>query len=1604
MTSIRCVAAIIAALGLAYCQSPGGQDAATDSNHGDMIIVDAADTAVRCLSDNDCSDHVFCNGLERCMPGAAGADARGCLVASPTSPCQPGDMCDEATSRCTSPCADADHDGHRARSCGGDDCDDADPARFPGNHEVCDAAHDEDCDFCTVGSPPSGTAASDGDLDSDMFVSTTCANAYAGAAPTCDARQALVDTAHQSVTGTDCNDRNRSVHPTATEACNGVDDNCNGMIDDGAVIDLFVDADGDGHGDPGSPRRACADTAGLVPVGDDCDDHDPARYPGLAEFCDSKDNDCNTLVDDGTHPVAWYPDADGDGFGAVTGAAVMSCSPVPGNALRNTDCNDSSAATHPGAAETCDGVDNNCSGTVDEGVSIDGFVDADQDGFGDPARAAHGCPGPTLARLGTDCDDTNPGKNPGQAEACDGIDNNCSGASDEGAIAVPWYPDADGDGFGARAGTPVSSCAPVAGHVLVATDCDDVAASVHPGAAEQCDGIDNDCNGIADYAISAGNSEDDDLDGFVDGLCTPRGNDCDDTNPLVHPGVTEICNGLDDNCNGSVDEGVAGSLYRDADGDSVGSAASGTLTGCVAVAGYSRLDGDCNDADTTIHPGAAEACNGIDDNCNGSIDDGAPRVLACSERSATCGGLSDECSGVLECGACASGQTCGGGGSAHACGCTPRTCAQLGASCGSALDGCGGTLACGTTCPTGTTCGGGGAPNVCGASLCSTDGWCVRDPLPVPNDIVSLWASSPEDTWALANYTHGAMAGAIVLRRVNGAWTISTYLDGEVSNAIWGSSASDVWVAGDNGSMAHWNGSAWTIVPAGTTANLRSLWGTSANNVWAVGDTITHWDGSAWTDAIGGGVSLNDVWGSSADHVWAVGAAGNVYRFDGSAWAPETLPPSAIGNFTAVWGNSGTDVWVFGSSASDVLRYNGTAWTSYLCGPGCPTRRVRDAGGNGIDIFAVGDYGSVARWNGTVWTTETVPVRTTTSGVAYGDLSTVWSIGSAVWIGGTAGTLARRTGNAWEGTLGGAAETFTDVWASPDGGDAWSVGNGGYSGPYIRLHRIGGRWYREDVANNLAGVWGSAWNDVWAVGTDPSGNAVTEHYDGAAWSRVTTGASIAGTLEDVWGTGPSDAWAVGSGMLLHWDGIHWTRSASIGGHSVWGAAANDVWVINEGATNTLYHFDGRTWSPTALSAPLLPDNFRGTAVWGSGTSNVFAVGYVGAGEAGLPVAFRWNGTAWSNIDLSTLGLGMTSRLTGVWGSSASDVYVTASSLGSLAPVPTLLHFNGTAWTAAMHAAILEGIWGSGPGDILVSGREGLARFDGTRWAMDPRTADAAPLHALWASGPDDAWAAGEDRIMRRDASGWYEPPLPSVRMNIRSIWGSGASNVWFADPGSSMMLRWNGSGFVAVTVPLNVYDLHGTAVNNVWAVGSGAGGVARYNGLAWSSLSVTGASTPHRAVWVVSSTNVWLADAGNSIYSYDGTTWTRRTTGSGNEHIADLWGTGPNDLWAVGDTMRVHPTFGNIPTGYVMHWNGTAWTNVAPSTVIFDFVRLHGIWGRSASDVFVAGDYGAIYHWDGTAWAGIGSVSVSDFESIAGTSTRMWAAGGSRGAIEEHTF
>jgi hypothetical protein len=210
--------------------------------------------------------------------------------------------------------------------------------------------------------------------------------------------------------------------------CSGSDD-----TGSGTPLDTENDSGTDSGSDSNSTSPVDLDRDGY---GDDvdCDDTDPDVHPGADEYCNDHDDDCDGLTDEegAVDGSTWYADVDGDGFGDAE-VPFVGCVRPPDFVELPTDCDDADPARHPGATETCDGVDSDCDGISDDRDAIDTttwYPDADGDRYGDPAHATPACEQPSgYTSDASDCDDASSTVFPGANEVCgDDIDQDCDGA------------------------------------------------------------------------------------------------------------------------------------------------------------------------------------------------------------------------------------------------------------------------------------------------------------------------------------------------------------------------------------------------------------------------------------------------------------------------------------------------------------------------------------------------------------------------------------------------------------------------------------------------------------------------------------------------------------------------------------------------------------------------------------------------------------------------------------------------------------------------------------------------------------------------------------------------------------------------------------------------------------------------------------------------------------------------------------------------------------------------------------------------------------------------------------------------------------------------
>jgi hypothetical protein len=263
-------------------------------------------------------------------------------------------------------------------------------------------------------------------------------------------------------------------------------------------------------------------------------------------------------------------------------------------------------------------------------------------------------------------------------------------------------------------------------------------------------------------------------------------------------------------------------------------------------------------------------------------------------------------------------------------------------------------------------------------------------------------------------------------------WTPMTSGTIQVLKGVWGSSGSDVFAVGANGTIQHYNGTSWSAMSSGHTIELRSVWGSSGSDVFAVGlsGQITHFNGTAWSSMDSGTTNLiTSVWGTSSSNVlaatWSPGA---LLHFDGTSWTSSSFTIYMVG----LWGSTNSNIFAVGANGV-IYHYNGTSWSYMTSG----TNKMLNAvwGSSGSDVFAVGANGTIQHYNGTSWSAMTSGTTQNLYGVWGGSSTDVFAVGNG-------GTILHYNGNNWSTMTSGTTNMLNAVWGRA-GSDAFVVGSGG---------------------------------------------------------------------------------------------------------------------------------------------------------------------------------------------------------------------------------------------------------------------------------------------------------------------------------------------------------------------------------------------------------------------------------------------------------------------------------------------------------------------------------------------------------------------------------
>jgi len=430
-------------------------------------------------------------------------------------------------------------------------------------------------------------------------------------------------------------------------------------------------------------------------------------------------------------------------------------------------------------------------------------------------------------------------------------------------------------------------------------------------------------------------------------------------------------------------------------------------------------------------------------------------------------------------------------------------------------------------------------------------------------------------------------------------------------------------------------------------------------------------------------------------------------------------------------------------------------------------------------------------------------------------------------------------------------------------------------------------------------------------------------------------------------------WATANAEVLRRESSGWSTAytASAPLLDLW-AGGDDVVAV--GQNGITVRFDGANWIEQTTGTETL------NAVWAVGPNDIYAAGNKGA-------ITHFDGTSWSAQESGTVA-----RMAHLWGSGPNDIY-------ALGPSNQILHSDGSTWTSTTVPFTANSLWGTGPANLYATAGSGaLWHYNGSTWTVifsDP----TAAVSSVWGRGPNDVYVAGTSfsggalngEIHHFDGHGWLSMTLPFTFITRlggtarRTFTGGVLGDIWALD-----RLWW------APVLSSNAGDLAG------WARDRGALVVTS----GWKAWHYDGARRTERPLPWLSPKALWGAGP-NDVYAvgnvgiahFNGSAWA--AIPSRYSALLDVFGLGTDDVDAVGSEAG---------QSVVAHVDGGTWQTVHTSSS-----RLSAIWASSPTDVFAAGDSGALDHFDGTTWTPMDSGTDQALLYLSGTGpSDVYAAGG----------
>ena len=607
--------------------------------------------------------------------------------------------------------------------------------------------------------------------------------------------------------------------------------------------------------------------------------------------------------------------------------------------------------------------------------------------------------------------------------------------------------------------------------------------------------------------------------------------------------------------------------------------------------------------------------------------------------------------------------------------------------------------------------------------------------LEIPSGKVTVgtaYGSSPNDVWVSTLPDHK------VARWNGSAWTWVAELAGTSILAIAGSGSSDVWLGGLAGALFHWDGktlspanshstldiqhiavvgsgqafalaflrvhdgsfdllrladSAWSVVGKSTAPTelsyLHALYAPTVDEAWLALDVqVFHYQHNLL-----GSVAVQNptgVWGTAPDNVW----------FGGSKWDGEKIVQPFAGDWGPMWGTGPSDMWI------DTVHWDGQTASDYT-GNGLDYGPTALLGLSTTDVWAIAQAGRIVHFDASQTWHEVVAGADASSNSPGGLASGIWQVGAkALWITGL----------------------YNQIYLY-DGGALVPIPNTG-----------------APPSDGLLGVWGSATNDLWAVGK----NGAILHGDGTSWMPVAS--PTTNTLRAVSGSAADDVWVVGdAGTILHWNGVAWTAAPSNTTADLRAVWATVGYVVAVGANGTVLA-NNSSGVDSGFVAQTSDATATLSGVWGRSPTDVYATDGKNL--------FFYDGAAWTQKSTASR-----TCVSGVWGTAdgvfADGYYDDGTQVERVVPAYGLPDHNG-----AVVCMQLDGVWAGSATDFWSLGGEihvfsmndttkNIYRFNGecietvasNLYLSSYVYVGAGPalpaMRAIFGIGAHDLWAVGD---------------------------------------------------------------------------------------------------------------------------------------------------------------------------------------------------------------------------------------------------------------------